>query len=321
VTRPRLAGLAITSWTLAACAALPSTAGAEEAARPGAPGVVSRDGFELHYRIVGTRGPFLVVLAGGPGLDVDYMESVTSSGLCEDHRCVMLDQRGTGRSVLPRVDETTINWDAYLGDLEALRTGLGAEQLTLLGHSWGMTYALAYAGAHPGRVRGVVVLGTAPITAAFMQVFDDNRASRLHPSERSALAFWSDAERSRQDPDRATWEYLRAITPTDFWDRDKGLAHAMRWRLEWCHGRVGEVSAKTIWEGLDLRPRLDAVTAPVLLVHGHQDVAGEANTLEAKVHLRRGRVVFVQRSGHYPWLDQPEGTWRDVRAFLGGLPD
>lgn len=310
------------AWTLTAAVVLAgaATAPTETPERPGVPGSVARDGFELHYRVVGERGPWVVVLAGGPGLDVDYMESVTATGLCDEHRCVLLDQRGTGRSVLPRVDETTINWEAYLGDLEALRDHLGAEQLTLVGHSWGMTYALAYAGAHPDRTRGVVVLGTAPITAEFMQLFDDNRSARLHPSEREALAYWSDAERARQDPDRATWEYLRAITPTDFWDREKGLAHAMRWRPEWCHGRVGEVAARTIWEGLDLRPRLRAVTAPVLLVHGHQDVAGEANALETIASLRDGRIAFVHRSGHYPWLDQPDEAWRVVKAFLGGLP-
>jgi proline iminopeptidase len=308
------------TWSLAAVLVVGVALPAAGEPRPGVPGAVPRDGFSLHYRVVGARGPHVVVLAGGPGLDVDYMDSVTAGGLCEEHRCVLLDQRGTGRSVLPRLDETTINWDAYLGDLEALRTHLGVEQLTLLGHSWGMTYALAYAGAYPNRVRGVVVLGTAPITADFMQLFGDNRSSRLHPSEREALAVWSDPTRAAQDPDRTTWEYLRAITPTDFWDRSKGLAHAMRWRLEWCHGRVGEVAERTIWKDLDLRPRLDAVIAPVLLVHGYQDVAGEANALEAKAHLKNGRVQFVHRSGHYPWLDQPEETWRVVGAFLDGLP-
>jgi proline iminopeptidase len=308
------------TWSVAAALVLGSALAASAEPIPDGSGSIPRDGFTLHYRVVGTRGPHVVVLAGGPGLDVDYMESVTTTGLCEEHRCVLLDQRGTGRSVPPRIDDGTINWDAYLGDLEALRTHLGVEQLTLLGHSWGMTYALAYAGAYPNRVRGVMVLGTAPITADFMQLFGDNRSSRLHPSEREALAFWSDPQRAAQEPDRATWEYLRAITPTDFWDRNKGLAHAMRWRLEWCHGRVGEVAERTIWKDLDLRPRLDAVTAPVLLVHGYQDVAGEANALEAKAHLKNGRVHFVHRSGHYPWLDQPEETWRVVGAFLDGLP-
>jgi len=313
MVRIRCIGVALA--TLVALASAPQLLAAEPQQ-----GKVSRDGFELHYRVVGETGPYVVVLAGGPGLDVDYMESVTGE-LAREHRVVLLEQRGTGRSRLPKLDETTLGWTAYLGDLEALRAHLGEEKLTLLGHSWGMTYALAYAGEHPERTRGVVTLGSAPITADFMLLFGDNRRSRLHPSERELLDFWSVPERWAADPDRALLGYLQAITPTDFFDRAKGIEHAARWRLEWCHGAIGDVVDKTIWAGLDLRPRLDRITAPVLLVHGYQDVAGEANVLEAAAHIERATVKFVHRCGHYPWLDQPEETWAAVLPFLAGLGD
>lgn len=281
-------------------------------------GSVPRDGFQLHYRIVGAGGPYVVVLSGGPGLDVDYMASV-GERLKDSYRVVFLEQRGTGRSMLPVLDERTLDWRSYLGDLEALRVGLGEDRLTLLGHSWGMTYGLAYAAAYPDRTRGVISLGSAPITSDFMQLFDDNRSSRLHPSEREQLGYWSDPERRRADPDRALLEYLRAITPTDFWDRAKGIEHAMRWRLEWCHAGVGDVVERTIWATLDLRSELDKITAPVLIVHGYQDVAGEANVLEAARHIKRAEVRFLHRAGHYPWLDQPDATWSVVLPFLSRL--
>ena len=281
-------------------------------------GSVPRDGFQLYYRIIGDRGPYVVVLSGGPGLDVDYMASVTEA-LAGSYRVVLLEQRGTGRSVPPRLDERTLDWSSYLGDLEALRVGLGEPRLTLLGHSWGMTYGLAYAAAFPEHTRGVVTLGSAPITADYMRLFDDNRSSRLHPSEREQLAYWTEPARRRSDPDRALLEYLRAITPTDFWDRAKGVEHAMRWRLEWCHARIGDVAEQTIWTGLDLRAGLEKITAPVLIVHGYQDVAGEANVLEAARHIARAEVRFLHRAGHYPWLDQPEATWGIVLPFLARL--
>lgn len=281
-------------------------------------GGVPRDGFVLHYRVAGEAGPYVVVLAGGPGLDVDYMESLVPE-LSRAHRVVLLEQRGTGRSRLPVVDATTLGWDDYLGDLEALREALGEERLTLLGHSWGMTYALAYAAEHPGRTRGVVTLGSAPVTEEFLRLFDDNRRSRLHPAERERLDHWSAPERWAADPDRALLEYLRAITPTDFFDRAQGLAQAERWRPEWCHARIGEVTVETIWNQLDLRPRLGRITAPVLFVHGYQDVAGEANVLEAAARIPRATVRFLHRCGHYPWLEQPAETWAAVLPFLGAL--
>jgi hypothetical protein len=51
-------------------------------------------------------------------------------------------------------------------------------------------------------------------------VFDDNRASRLHSSERRLFEYWSAPERLRAEPDRTLLEYLRVITPTDFWTNE-----------------------------------------------------------------------------------------------------
>jgi len=278
-------------------------------------GSVARDGFTLHWTVRGESGPYVVVLAGGPGLDVDYLSSMADV-LDDSYRVVMLEQRGTGRSLLPAVDESTLSWDGYLGDLEALRAALGEEKLTLVGHSWGMTYALAYAGTYPERTRGVVSMGSAPITEGYLRVFSDNRVARLHPSERELYDFWTTPERWQAEPDRALYEYLRAISPTDFWDRAKGLEFAATWRPEWCHAAVGDIVDRTIWAGLDLRSRLDRIEAPVLIVHGRQDVAGEANELEAALHLAHGEVRFVERAGHYPWIDQPQATWDAVLPFL-----
>ena len=121
----------------------------------------------------------------------------------------MLEQRGTGRSKLKTIDEKTINWAGYLGDLEALRTHLKEEKLTLIGHSWGMAYALAYAADYPDKCRAVVTVGSCPISAGYMRVFADNRTSRLHPSERELANYWNDPKRYEKDPDRASFETLR----------------------------------------------------------------------------------------------------------------
>jgi proline iminopeptidase len=293
-------------------------AGIQASAAEERSGSITRDGFRLYYRIVGASGPYVILLGGGPGIDVDYLASAAEA-LKGSYRVVLLEQRGTGRSVLPVLDESKLDLRSYMGDLEALRVALGEERLTLLGHSWGMTYGLAYAAAYPDRTRGVVSIGSGTITADFSRVFDDNRASRLRPSEREIFDYWSAPERLQAEPDRALLEILRAVTPTDFWDRTKGIEFAMRLRLEWCHGRIADVTNRTIIAGLDLRPELDKITAPVLIIQGHQDVAGEANALEAARHMARVEIRFLHRAGHYTWLDQPEATWGAVLPFLAGL--
>src|SRR6266568_171648 len=76
-------------------------------------GRVTRDGIDLFYRVVGpTSGDYVLVLSGGPGEDIHSMQGVAGE-LGKKYRCIMWEQRGTGRSKLPRYDSSTINLNAY----------------------------------------------------------------------------------------------------------------------------------------------------------------------------------------------------------------
>src|SRR5512132_1271662 len=87
-------------------------------------GKVTRDGIDLFYRVVGpTSGDYVLVLSGGPGEDIHSMQGVADE-LGKKYRCIMWEQRGTGRSKLPRYDSSTINLNAYMEDIEALRKQL-----------------------------------------------------------------------------------------------------------------------------------------------------------------------------------------------------
>ena len=96
-------------------------AGARQSPREGK---VARDGFDLYYTVVGSDGPYAIILSGGPGEEVRSMKGVADE-LGKRFRCVMLEQRGTGRSGLSRYDATTINLNAYIGDIEAMREQIG----------------------------------------------------------------------------------------------------------------------------------------------------------------------------------------------------
>ena len=75
-------------------------------------GKVARDGVDLFYHIVGLAvGDYVLVLSGGPGEDIHSMQGIADE-LGKKYRCVMWEQRGTGRSKLPTYDSSTINLNA-----------------------------------------------------------------------------------------------------------------------------------------------------------------------------------------------------------------
>src|SRR2546425_4785119 len=187
-----------------------------------ADGKVARDGIDLFYTIVGTSGDYVLVLSGGPGEDIHSMQGVADE-LGKKYRCIMWEQRGTGRSKLPRYDASTINLNAYMEDIEALRTQLHNEKFIVIGNSWGMILGLAYAGTHSDAVRAVITIGSGPITFEYLGVFSDNQLARLGACELEARDFWKDPAREAADPNRASFERLRIAAVAYFFDRKKAL--------------------------------------------------------------------------------------------------
>jgi len=282
-------------------------------------GRVTRDGIDLFYKIVGpTSGDYVLVLSGGPGEDIGSMQGIVDE-LGKKYRCIMWEQRGTGRSRLPRYDASTINLNAYIEDIGALRKQLHADKFIVVGNSWGMILGLVYAGTHPDAVRAVVTIGSGPITYEYLGVFGDNQSTRLWPSEIEIRDFWREPARETANFDRANFERLRAATAAYFYDRNKALQMAMELDPKDYNFRVPPAFLKA--EGkYDIRPKLGTIAAPVLLLQGRQDLAGEANVCEAHSLIKNSTLAFIDKCGHMPWLEQPAQTWKIVDDFLAHLP-
>ena len=142
------------------------------------------DGHRLWVAVNGQGAPVLV-LHGGPGSGC----SPALRGLFDPlkHRAIYLDQRGAGKSE-PARSRSANTTPHLLADIEQLRKAMGIDAWHVFGGSWGATLALAYAEAHPERVKGMVLrsvfLGTAAeLERAFLTllpaVFPDRYAA-LH---------------------------------------------------------------------------------------------------------------------------------------------
>ncbi len=111
----------------------------------------------MYWEQVGAiRGAPVLFLHGGPGAGAGAVHR----RFFDPHywRVIIFDQRGAGRSrPLGSLAQNTT--PDLVADIETLRRHLGIERWLLFGGSWGSTLALAYAQAHPERVRGLVLRG------------------------------------------------------------------------------------------------------------------------------------------------------------------
>jgi proline iminopeptidase len=115
--------------------------------------------------------------AGKPAL---YLHGGPGSG------CSAFDQRGSGRS-RPLASNADVDLAAnttshLIADIEALREMHGVDRWTILGLSWGTTLGLAYAQAHPHRVRALVLGFVTTTTRREVQWITED-VGRIFPRE------------------------------------------------------------------------------------------------------------------------------------------
>jgi proline iminopeptidase len=272
-------------------------------------GEVPRGVFDLYYRTGGAGQPVLL-LSGGPGLDCDYMVPIALD-VAKSSQAILVELRGTGRSRPPVINHDTVNLAKYIEDLEALRSQLGLEHWTVLGHSSGGLLAMYYTAAHPDRVVKLILIDSVPVAFEFLDAMLDNILMRLGPNEVQEL----ESLQRAGSPEPAT---MKVLLPGYFFDRNVGTrtaaefaAHAYR------HADVARLlGGDMTLPGYDLRPVLKGFENPVLILNGRQDPMDPRMAYETHFALKNSTVHFINRSGHFPWTEQPGEFYEIVHSFL-----
>lgn len=115
------------------------------------------DGVDLHYVDSGTSGPVVLLLHGNGTTIEDWFASGLFQELSKNARVIAVDRPGFGYSTRPR---KTIWSPAAQADLIALALkSLGADDLTIVGHSFGTMVSIELARRHPELVRALVLMG------------------------------------------------------------------------------------------------------------------------------------------------------------------
>lgn len=272
------------------------------------------NGVELWYRVAG-NGPALVVQAPGWGIGSGFYQQ-TLQALERECTVVYYDPRGSGRSQVP-ADPDDINVGAIVADLDALRAHLGLASFALLGHSHGGYIAMSYAVRYPDRVSALVLV-SAQVGAE--EPGEDLRLSlpRLAEDGRFADALAAFTSPWESDSDAALTGWLSRILPLYFADPDGAPLAGARAGVQSSQVSLRAFQGCQQSDGrFPVREQLGRITAPTLVVAGERDFIC-APTQPAIIHEGiRGSVLTVcEKSGHFPWLEEPDRFYAVVSDFL-----
>jgi len=166
-------------------------------------------------------GTPVVFVHGGPGggTSADQRRFFDPSA----YRIVLFDQRGCGRSRPHASLEENTTWD-LVADMERIREHLGIDRWVVFGGSWGSTLGLAYAQAHPDRVRALVLRGIFLLRPLELRWYYQQGASFVFPEAWEAfVAPIPEAERG----DLMAAYHRRLLSD----DRDERLRAARAWSV------------------------------------------------------------------------------------------
>ncbi len=263
------------------------------------------------YALVAGDGPRPTVLVhGGVGFTIEWAQIAARLG----GPVVIPDRPGFGLSDPRDYHRAGFRADAASWLLE-LTDGLGAQQVDLVGGSMGGFVAIAFAAAHPGRVRRLILCGSPGGLFRRIGLFLQLWATPGTGALISQIKF-RDAETLRRrmfgsylvHPDRLPADLLEvALAGINL----PGTAQANRAILQ----------AVATLRGWRPETRLDDALAgleiPTLFAWGARDQLARADVARALVRrMRDAQLTVIDDAGHIPHIDQPDAVAGAINGFL-----
>ena len=288
------------------------------------------------YHFSQGEGRNVLIVHGGPGMP--FREPMAGlEPLTNEYRFHYYDQRGCGKSTRPfdrfqsqnmyenmTALDQTLGLGAQIADIERIRQILGEEKLILVGHSWDGFLASLYAAEFREHVEALILISPAnslvmPQPDAESDLFASVRAKLPESQLAEYDAFMKDYfdfnklfTRSEADLlalDKKFGEYYLSVVniPAEQQIKQGEPGGWMTWGMYVSMGQHH-----------DYRTALKKVSAPVLVIHGADDLQSEAASRLYSDTFPNSQFAVIANASHFSFQQQPEQFAKLVADFLQG---
>ena len=289
-----------------------------------APGqLIAVNDTQLWVETEGSGEP-LLLLAGGPA-NSHLTFHPHFSALADQYRVIYVDYRGRGRSA--RLDDPyQVTFKSDVADIAELIRALQLGPVNLYGFSYGGMIAQALALEHPQKVKRLILANTVHSPEMWQKNHENiNREIELQYPEVWAQILDLRAQGVRSTDPRMQELYRVHMKIVRFYNPDNaakllsepGSRNAQLYPVfagddvEFFIG--GEVAKLP-----DFRPQLQALRMPTLILAGRHDRALYPKyQYEFTRYAPQAQFVWMERSGSFSHVEEPEAVMATVRRFLG----
>ena len=270
----------------------------------------------LHYHEYGSKNlPPIIILTGGPGNSYNQLEGLAES-LSPKFRSILLEQRGTGKSIPFPIDSTTVNVNAVTKDIKTLMDSLKIKKSIILGHSWGGMLAMNFASKFPNSVNHLILIAPGPHKNAengFYVLFtnrthtrsfkEEERLNQLNEliakKEADSLGIFESKKLFRQ-----AYIFANPIPDSLFQKINSDN-----------NSQTASLLLNDIFKNYDVSKSINNYKGQIDIISGRQDVVGFFS-YELKQDIPKANIHWINECGHFPMYERPSEFYAILYRIL-----
>ena len=256
------------------------------------------NGIKMYYEVHGKGDP--LVLIHGSCFDVNGWAGQLDE-FSKRYRVIVFDNRGVGRTDSPAPPYST---EEMATDTTGLMDALDIDRAHILGFSMGGCIAQELAVRDPGRVRSLILAGT---------------AARMSPVGMARTLLFLRMLKEGVSPEIVMHNFMLWLFSDKFFENHENVTAAVQNYMnnpypQPIDGLEGQAVASVEH---DTRGRFEHITAPTMVVVGGEDILLPVKlSRELAAGIAGSELIIVEEAGHGLPLEAPERFNRVVLDFL-----
>lgn len=261
---------------------------------------VRANGIQTNYHDAGAGFPVLMIHGSGPGVSALANWRLTIPALSQKRRVILPDMVGFGFTERPKGIQYGL--ETWVAHAIGLMDALDLKQVDLIGNSFGGALSLAIAARHPGRVRRLVLMGSAGVdfelTPALNEVWGYTPSFENMRHMMDLFAY----DRSLITDDLARMRYEASLQP--------GLQEAYASMFPAPRQRAVEALCTPV-------SALRHLPHETLIIHGRDDkVVPPGNARLLNTYIANSQMHIFGKCGHWTQIEHSARFCRLVNDFL-----
>jgi proline iminopeptidase len=234
--------------------------------------------------------------------------------LTDNYHLIFYDQKACGDSEIP-TDTIEMSVQAFVNDIDKIRSRFKLKKVHILAHSWGTSLALRYAIQKPQYISSLILSNPSGTSYADVREASKLLNAKFDYNDQQKRMQIINSTAFRQNDPGALAELIKLSFAKNMARPDLVDSIQLYYPLDFAKKNA---SLKYLFRDLtdyDLYDACSKIVIPTLIIEGDADLGLEA-AKKLSTTIKSSALHIIPHSGHFPFIENPQLFDQLVREFL-----